>query len=111
MFCKATLRDIGREHGEDHLRLVFMLMTGTPTNAAELYSDMIRAVSALVINMPGIEKRSTLVADFDRIDLGSLRRQARSMRCGIPTSHVLRVLLRARFVNDETVVTIGAEKA
>lgn len=96
-FCKPTVRDIGRDHGEDHLRLVFMLMTGTKTNAAELYSDMIRAVSSILVRNPTLEKRSTLVNDFDRIDLGSLRRKARAMNCGIPTTHVLRVLIGIKF--------------
>jgi hypothetical protein len=35
-YCKLTVKDIGRDYGEDHLRLVFMLMTGTRANAAEL---------------------------------------------------------------------------
>lgn len=96
-YCKPTVRDIGQEHGEDHLRLVFRLMTGTKVNAAELYSDMIKAVSSLIIQNPILEKRSTLVNDFDRIDLGSLRRKAKAMNCGIPTTHVLRVLIGIRF--------------
>lgn len=96
-FCKPTVRDIGREHGEDHLRLVLMLMTGTKANASELYSDMIKAVSSLLIQHPNLAKRSTLVNDFDKIDLGSLRRKAKAMNCGIPNSHVLRVLIGIRF--------------
>lgn len=98
-YCKPTVRDIGREHGEDHLRLVFMLMTGTKTNAAELYSDMIKAVSSLLVQNPHLQKRSTLVNDFDIIDLGSLRRKAKAMNCGIPTTHVLRVLMSIRFIH------------
>jgi hypothetical protein len=35
-FCKPTLREIGQDHGKDHLRLVLMLMTGTKNNSAEL---------------------------------------------------------------------------
>jgi hypothetical protein len=96
-YCKPTIRELGLDHGEQHLKLVFMLMTGTKRNAAELYSDMIRAVSSVIIQNPVLEKRSTLLNDFDKIDLGSLRRKAKGMNCGIPTSHVLRVLIGVKF--------------
>ena len=96
-YCKPTVREIGRDHGEDHLRLVFMLMTGTKSNAAELYADMIKAVSSVIIQNPGIEKRPALTKEFDAIDLGSLRRKAKQMNCGIPTTHVLRVLIGVKF--------------
>ncbi len=96
-YCKPTVRDIGRDNGEDHLKLVFMLMTGTRTNAAELYADMIRAVSSVLVRNPSLVKSPTLVSDFNAIDLGSLRRKAKAMNCGIPTTHVLRVLIGVRF--------------
>lgn len=95
-YCKPTVREIGA-NGEDHLRLVFMLMTGTRTNASELYADMIRAVSSILLRNPDLQKSKTLVSDFDRIDLGSLRRKAKAMNCGIPTTHVLRVLIGIKF--------------
>jgi hypothetical protein len=96
-YCKPTVREIGREHGEDHLRLVFMLMTGTPSNARELYSDMIKAVSSILIQNPALVRSPSLVGDFNAIDLGSLRRKAKAMNCGIPTTHVLRVLIGVKF--------------
>lgn len=96
-YCKPTVRDIGREQGEDHLRLVFMLMTGTRSNAAELYADMMKAVSSLLVQHPSLVKSASLVGDFNDIDLGSLRRKARGMNCGIPTTHVLRVLIGVKF--------------
>ena len=96
-FCKPTLREIGQEHGQDHLRLVLMLMTGTKANAAELYADMVKAVSAVLVQMPDLVRRPSLVDDFNGIDLGSLRRKAKAMNCALPTSHVLRVLLSLRF--------------
>lgn len=96
-YCKPTVREIGRENGEDHLRLVFMLMTGTKTNAAELYSDMIKAVSSVLIQNPELVRSSSLVSDFNGLDLGSLRRKAKAMNCGIPTTHVLRVLIGVKF--------------
>ncbi|MDF1599706.1 hypothetical protein PZ895_07940 [Mesorhizobium sp. YIM 152430] len=96
-FCKPTLREIGREHGEDHLRLVLMLMTGTKTNAAELYADMIKAVSSVLARNPDLIKRPSLVHDFNAIDLGSLRKKAKGMNSGVPTTHVLRVLIGLKF--------------
>jgi hypothetical protein len=96
-YCKPTVRDIGREHGEDHLKLVLMLMTGTRSNAAELYADMITAVSHLIERNPDLTRRPTLTQDFDAIDLGSLRRKAKAMRLGIETWKVLVVLLSTKF--------------
>jgi hypothetical protein len=96
-YCKPTVRDIGQDHGEDHLRLVFMLMTGTRSNAAELFADMMRAVSSILIQHPELLKSPTLVSDFNALDLGSLRRKAKAMNCGIPTTYVLRVLIGVKF--------------
>ncbi|KAB2701333.1 hypothetical protein [Brucella lupini] len=96
-FCKPTLREIGREHGEDHLRLVLQLMVGTVPNSRELFADMIKAVSSVLVRNPELVRRRTLLDDFDAIDLGSLRRKAKAMNCGLPTSHVLRVLITVRF--------------
>lgn len=100
-FCKPTLREIGRDHGEDHLRLVLMLMTGTKANSAELYADMIRAVSSILIRKPELMRRRTLVEEFNALDLGSLRRRARQMNCPVATTDVLRVLLSLRFCMPE----------
>ncbi|MFP5078292.1 hypothetical protein ACLE20_13370 [Rhizobium sp. YIM 134829] len=96
-YCKPTVREIGQANGEDHLRLVFMLMTGTKSNASELYADMMRAVSSVLLRNPSLVRSPSLVSDFNAIDLGSLRRKAKSMNCGIPTTHVLRVLIGVRF--------------
>nr|WP_313011643.1 hypothetical protein [Brucella intermedia] len=96
-FCKPTLREIGREHGEDHLRLVLQLMVGTVPNSRELFADMIKAVSSVLVRNPELVRRRTLLNDFDAIDLGSLRRKAKAMNCGLPTSHVLRVLITVKF--------------
>ena len=96
-YCKPTVRDIGREHGEDHLRLVFMLMTGTRANAAELFADMLKAVSALLIENPELVKSPTLTKDFDAIDLGSLRRKVKAMRMPVENWKALYVLVSVRF--------------
>jgi hypothetical protein len=96
-FCKPTLRDIGQDHGEEHLRLVLMLMTGTKINSAQLYADMIKAVSSVLIRKPDMMRRASLVSDFNAIDLGELRRRAMAMNCPVATTDVLRVLLSIRF--------------
>lgn len=82
-YCKHTLREVCKKHGEAHLRLVLMLMTGTPENSSELYSDMIKAVSALMVRKPELLKRASLVEDFNAINLSLLREQARDMDVGI----------------------------
>ncbi len=72
-------------------------MVGTRQNSMELYADMIKAVSSVIVRTPELVKRRTLLDDFDAIDLGSLRRKAKAMNCGMPTTHVLRVLISVRF--------------
>lgn len=96
-FCKPTVRDIGREHGEAHLKLVFMLMTGTKANAAELYADMLSAVSRLIVANPDLVKSPTLLDDFNAIDLGSLRRKVKDMRMPVENWKALLVLISVKF--------------
>ncbi|MDV4183280.1 hypothetical protein R1521_32790 [Rhizobium brockwellii] len=96
-FCKPTVREIGRRHGEDHLRLVLMLITGSSINAAELYADVLKAVSRLLIANPELVRRPSLVSDFNNVDLGALRRGARSMKYGMATSDEILVALRMQF--------------
>ncbi|WP_026227242.1 hypothetical protein [Hoeflea sp. 108] len=96
-FCKPTLREIGQDHGEDHLRLVLMLMTGTKANSAELYADMIKAVSSVLLRKPELMRRPSLVDDFNAIELGELRHKAKAMNAPVATTDVLRVLLTLRF--------------
>lgn len=92
-FCKPTLREIGREHGEEHLKLVLMLMTGDERNARELYADMIKAVSSVLARKPDLVKRAGLVDEFNAIDLGSLRRAARRIDISVSRTDALKVLL------------------
>lgn len=96
-YCKPTVRDIGRVHGEEHLRLVFMLMTGTKANAAELFADMLKAVSSLLAENPDLVKSATLTKDFGAIDLGSLRRKVKAMRMPVENWKALYVLISVRF--------------
>jgi len=92
-FCKPTLREIGREHGEEHLKLVLMLMTGDEHNARELYADMVKAVSSVLARHPDLLKRPSLVDEFNAIDLGSLRRAARRIDVSVSRTDALKVLL------------------
>jgi hypothetical protein len=96
-YCKPTVREIGRRYGEDHLRLVLMLVTGTPRNAEQLYSDVLKAVSRLIVANPDLIRRPSLVADFDAVDLGALRRGARTMKYGMAMSDEILVALRMQF--------------
>ncbi|MEF0939616.1 hypothetical protein [Rhizobium sp. BR 362] len=93
-FCKPTIREIGRRHGEEHLRLVLMLITGNSRNAGELYADVLKAVSRLLIANPDLVRRPSLVSDFNSIDFGAIRRGARSMKYGMPMSDEILVALR-----------------
>lgn len=80
---------------------MLMLMTGTRNNSAELYADMIRAVSSVLVRRPDLMKRPTLVAEFNALDLGALRRRAKQMNCPVATTDVLRVLLSLRFYQPD----------
>ena len=97
-YCKPSMREIGQTHGEDHLRLVLMLMTGTRTNAAELYADMIKAVSALLIHSPHLVQSKSLVQDFNAIDLGAIRRRVKDTKLPVENWKVLLVLIATNFV-------------
>lgn len=93
-FSPATLRRIGRSHGSAHLALVLRLIVETDGNATELYSETLVAVSALLDHRPDLlDSGSSLFDTFDRIDLGGLRRRAHALVCGLPASHVMRILL------------------
>ncbi|CAM5657563.1 hypothetical protein MAUB1S_11442 [Mycolicibacterium aubagnense] len=95
-YAKKTLKRIGRRHGEPHLALTLRLIVETEGNAAELYSETIQAVSAVLLN-PAIEARGgELFEQFDRIDLAWTRRQAKALAIGLPLAHVMRVLLAVR---------------
>ena len=93
-FSPATLRRIGKAHGEAHLALVLRLIVETEGNARELYAETLNAVSALLEHDPSLIERGTALYDaFDAIDLAGLRHRAQSMRCGLPVSHVMRVFI------------------
>lgn len=96
-YAKKTLKKIGQRHGEPHLALVLRLIVETRGNAAELYSETISSISALLVASPWLVDRGGQLFDqFDEIDLGDVRRQARALSAGIPLGHVMRVLIALR---------------
>lgn len=92
-FCKPTLREIGQEHGEGHLRLVLRLMTGDSKNQYELYADTIKAMSSVIAWNPDLEDRVNLTDEINAIDLGSLRRRAKSLKCDVSRTDAMKVML------------------
>lgn len=97
-FCKPTIREIGETHGEAHLRLVLMLLTGDKANAREMYADIIKAVSRLLAQHPDLVRWPSLVDEFNAIDLGLMRRAAKDLKSGVPSSDVLLVMLSLRLM-------------
>lgn len=92
-YCKPMLRDIVNAHGEDHLKAVLMLMTGTDRNAAVLYADTIKATSELLIGWPDLMRRKTLVDDFNKIDLQAFRQYVRKRGMRMPSWQALLVMM------------------
>lgn len=106
-FCKPTIREIGEQRGEDHLRLVLMLMTGERGNARELYADVLKAVSRLLVKHPQLVRRPSLVDDFNGLNIHRLRHQAKAMNCDTAMSDVLHVMLILTFITPDHAIDIG----
>lgn len=100
-YCKPTVREIGQAHGEDHLKLVLMLMTGTPRNAGELYSDTIKAVSELLIGWPELVKRKTLTDEFNQIDLRAYRQFIKGRPVRVANWQAILMMLVITFESKE----------
>lgn len=95
-YCKPTVRAIGQRYGEERLRLVFRLLTGTPANSSALYSDVLKAVAILLARHPDLESRNGLTESFDAVDFGALRRWARSIRAPVASAGVIYTELARR---------------
>lgn len=96
-YCKPTVRWIGQAYGEDHLRLVLRLMTGTKQNALHLHADVMKAVARLLDAKPELLRRTRLVDEFNAIDLGNIRSRAKGDCCGVPTCEAATVILALHF--------------
>lgn len=100
-FAKWTLRAIGRRHGERHLALIIRLIVESEGNAGELYRETLMAISALVIQCPElVERGGRLFDQLDRLDLGAMRRRAKTMKIGVASSAILRVLLALELLDE-----------
>lgn len=79
-YCMPTLQKVVR-HGEAHLTMTLRLIVESAGNASELWAATITAVSELLLSMPHLEERGlALLDEFDRIDLGALRRRAKRIK-------------------------------
>jgi len=99
-FCPITLKRIGQTHGADHLRLVLRLIVESTGNAAELQTDTITAVSAVVLSGL-VEIRADL---FDDIDLGRVRAWAQFVKPGCSTQQAMATALLWLLASPERVM-------
>lgn len=108
-FCPITLKRIGQAHGADHLRLVLRLIVESKGNAAELQTDTITAVSAVVLSGL-VEIRAEL---FDDIDLGQVRAWAQFVKPGCSTQQAMATALLWRLASPEKIMPkkLSAEEA
>lgn len=109
-FCQPTLKEIGVNHGEDHLRFVLMLICGSKANAHYLFADVIKSVSKIIVARPDLIKRPSFMDDFNKMDIGAMRSYARLSPIGLPVSSVLMVMMLAQLC-DETKRVLGNEMA
>lgn len=75
--ARATMRNIMKKHGKDHLALVLRLIRDSEGNKGALWSETIRAMSDILLHRPDwTERPSEVFAALDGIDLNELRREA-----------------------------------
>jgi len=81
--ARQSLRQIARNRGEGHLSIVLKCIKARPENAMELWSETILAVSDLLTAFPELEARGGALLDqFEALDLGALRLQAKVCTAG-----------------------------
>ncbi|TIL59265.1 MAG: hypothetical protein E5Y79_16145 [Mesorhizobium sp.] len=107
-FCPITLKRIGQAHGADHLRLVLRLIVESNGNAAELQTDTITAVSAVVLSGL-VEIRAEM---FDDIDLGQVRAWAQFVKPGCTTQQAMATALLWLLASPDRIIPkLSAEEA
>lgn len=100
-FCPRTLKKIGQQHGDDHLRLVLRLIVESEGNTRELNMITILAVSNVVLSGL-VEIRADL---FDEVDLGQIRAWSRAVRPKPgSTIEVMTTALLYRFASPEIIM-------
>lgn len=84
--CKArrTCQALLKKHGPGHLRLVFGLIN-TPANRGNWSSQVLSAVSWLVLNKPDLVEHPAFVSQFDLLKLGEMLRRAKDINPSAPT--------------------------
>lgn len=107
-FCKPTLKKIGQDHGEEHLRFVLMLICGDKENSRYLFADVIKSVSQIITARPELIKCPSFMDDFNKMDIGAMRSYARLSPIGLPVSSVLMVMMMAQLC-ETTKRIIGNE--
>ncbi len=84
--CKArrTCQALLKKHGPGHLRLVFGLIN-TPANRGNWSSQVLSAVSWLVLNKSDLVAHPAFVAQFDLLKLDEMRQRAKDINPAAPT--------------------------
>jgi len=84
--CKArrTCQALLKKHGPGHLRLVFGLIN-TPVNRGNWSSQVLSAVSWLVLNKPDLVEHPDFVSKFDLLNLNALLQRAKDINSRAPT--------------------------
>lgn len=79
--ARRVLRRLAGRHGDGHVRQVLTYIVDSTNNAGSLWSEVILAVSDIVLLKPEWSERRALdlMNAFDRINLGQLREEARSL--------------------------------
>lgn len=84
--CKArrTCKVLLEKHGPGHLRLVFGLIN-TPANRGNWSSQVLSAVSWLVLNKPELVAHPAFVPQFDQLQLNQMLQRAKDINPSAPT--------------------------
>lgn len=101
-FCRGALRRVGRRHGEGHLALTLRLIVETGSNEAQLYQETVTGIALLLARHPSLTERGLdLFKEFDRIDLGRVRKQAKVLSCNTRVAETISVLLALKLLEND----------
>jgi hypothetical protein len=94
--ARQTLRNLARDCGDGHVLFVLRAIAENDRNKTALWSEIIWAVSDIVIMRPDLADQGLAFMEaLDEIDLNELRLAAKAMNVG-PARDVLRVMLTER---------------
>lgn len=104
--CKArrTCQTLLRKHGPGHLRLVFGLIN-TPANRGNWSSQVLSAVSWLVLNKPDLVGHPAFVAQFDLLKLDDMLDRAKEINPSAPTITLAVLLAYELDLSMSTILT------